>query len=107
MTDRAVLRVMIYSTLIVTTFPRTLFSSVVPFYYSPLPVYPHILPSPRHEAGPGFEPSESIQTLLSSLVKLEEVPEFSCSKEGTFPHPLDCSKYYHCDEELKVTYLCQ
>ena len=70
---------------------------IVSLYYSPpLPL------TPRHDSPPDFKPSVSIQTLLGSLVKLGNVTEFSCSEEGTFPHPLDCSKYYHCDKELKV-----
>ena len=71
---------------------------VPPLYYSPpLPILP------RHHASLSvFEPSDSIQALLGSLTKIEKVPEFNCTEEGTFPDPLDCSKYYHCDEELKV-----
>ena len=33
--------------------------------------------------------------------------EFECEEEGAFPHPLDCSKYHHCDAELeKEEYDC-
>ena len=76
------------------------------------PFYPHLAPQlyyspplpiiPRHRPLSTFVPSDSIQTLLGSLTKIEEVPKFTCTKEGTFPNPLDCSKYYHCDKDLKV-----
>ena len=44
----------------------------------------------------------SIQTILKDLVKQSNQLAFTCEAEGTFPHPLDCSKYYLCDEDKEV-----
>merc|ERR1711990_722299 len=41
----------------------------------------------------------SIQTILKDLVKQSNQLAFTCEAEGTFPHPLDCSKYYLCDKD--------
>merc|ERR1712183_812464 len=43
----------------------------------------------------------SIQTILKDLVKQSNQLAFSCEAEGTFPLPLDCSKYYLCDKDKK------
>ena len=44
----------------------------------------------------------SIQTILKDLVKQSNHLAFTCEAEGTFPHPLDCSKYYLCDKDKEV-----
>ena len=78
----------------------------------PPPHHPSLLlptstPPARHDSTLTFQSSVSLQTLLSSLFKLDRVSEFSCTEDGTFPHPLDCSKNYHCDTELKMDeYVC-
>ena len=67
------------------------------YYSPPLPIVPR-----HHKPTNTFIPSDSINTLLGSLTKIKDVPEFTCTEEGTFPDPLDCSKYYHCDKDLQV-----
>merc|ERR1712079_382099 len=37
--------------------------------------------------------------ILNNLVKQTNLSSFSCETAGTFPHPLDCSKYFLCDED--------
>ena len=57
-----------------------------------------------HRPGENHDTGEAIQTILSSLGKQNNETEFTCEEEGAFPHPLLCTKYYLCEEDLKVIY---
>ena len=59
-----------------------------------------------HTHGPGdsHDTGAAIQTILSSLGKQNNETEFTCEEEGAFPHPLLCTKYYLCEEDLEVIY---
>jgi len=43
--------------------------------------------------------NEAIQTILNTLVKQTDETTFTCNTTGAYPHPLDCSKYFLCDED--------
>ena len=60
-----------------------------------------------HSHGPGesHDTGAAIQTILSSLVKQNNESVFSCEEEGSFPHPIHCSRYYLCEQDLEVTLL--
>lgn len=55
-----------------------------------------------HDHHDHHDTDASIQTILKDLVKESNQLSFTCEAEGTFPHPLDCSKYYLCDEDKEV-----
>jgi len=56
-----------------------------------------------HTHGPGdsHDTGAAIQTILSSLGKQNNETKFTCEEEGSFPHPLLCTKYYLCEEDLE------
>ena len=56
----------------------------------------------NHEHHEHHDTDASIQTILKDLVKESNQLAFTCEAEGTFPHPLDCSKYYLCDKDNEV-----
>ena len=57
-----------------------------------------------HSPGENHDTGAAIQTILSSLGKKNNGTEFICEEEGAFPHPLLCTKYYLCEEDLEVIY---
>ena len=57
-----------------------------------------------HSPGENHDTGAAIQTILSSLGKKNNETEFICEEEGAFPHPLLCTKYYLCEEDLEVIY---
>ena len=56
-----------------------------------------------HDPGESHDTGAAIQTILSSLVKQNNESVFSCEEEGSFPHPIHCSRYYLCEQDLEVT----
>ena len=57
-----------------------------------------------HGSGDSHDTGAAIQTILSSLGKQNNETKFTCEEEGAFPHPLLCTKYYLCEEDLEVIY---